>query len=176
MTRCQTKQQDQQPPRMEKGHCIQDLADSDRRVALQKLAVGAAVLAGGAILPDKWTAPLVEFAVLPAHATTSGSVADPPYTHTEVIKKNGYISIDQVLRPKFVSAKIGTQYGSSIKIVFNTGGTIYVPNTAHDVITREHRVYRAGGDPRYPARPTMEVYAEPGSSATKITIHYAKKS
>ena len=158
------------------------LQNSGRRSAIRKLAVGAAALAGCSVLPEKWTAPLVEFAFLPAHAATSGAAAggatkadtkaDSPYTKTEVIPKAGYISIDKVLRPKFISKKIGKQYGKSIKIVFNTGGVIYVPDTAHDVITREDRVYRSGGKPSYPDIPTMEVYAEPKSKATSITIHY----
>ena len=146
--------------------------DQGRRAVLRKFAVGAAAVAGCSILPDKWTAPLVEFAVLPAHAATSGVAADAPYTKIEVIEKSGVISIDKILRPKFVSSKIGIEYGPSMKIVFNTGGVIHVPDTGNDVITKEERVYRAGGDPRYPARPTMEVYAEPGSRASKITIHY----
>ena len=144
-----------------------------RRQVLRKMAVGAAALAGCSVLPERWTSPLVEFAALPAHAATSGMAADPPYTKTEVIQKSGVISIDKVLRPKFISPKYGWDYGTSMKIVFNTGGVIYVPDTRHDVITRESRVYRTGG--RRPDIPTMEVYAEPTSKATSITIHYMGK-
>ncbi len=144
-----------------------------RREAIRKLAVGAATLAGVSVLPDRWTAPLAEFGCLPAHAATSGQLKEST-EKTEVILKSGYISIDRILRPKFVSKKIGADYGKSIKIEFNTGGVIYVPDTRHDVITKEQRVYRPGGDSRYPARPTMEVYAEPKSKATSITIHYKK--
>ena len=39
------------------------------------MAIGTAALAGCSALPDKWTTPLVEFGALPAHATTSGSLA-----------------------------------------------------------------------------------------------------
>lgn len=145
-------------------------ADCDRRAVLKKMAAGAAVVAGCSILPDKWTTPLAEFAVLPAHAATSGYAADAPFTKTEVIEKSGVISIDKVLRPKFVSPKMGWDYGASMKIVFDTGGVIHVPNTSHDVITKEKRIYRTGG--RRPDIPTMEVYAEPGNKATKIIIHF----
>ena len=142
-----------------------------RREAIRKLAVGAATLASVSVLPDRWTAPLAQFGCLPAHAATSGAATESK-EKTEVILKSGYISIDRILRPKFVSKKIGADYGKSIKIEFNTGGAIHVPDTRHDVITKEKRVYRAGGDSRYPARPTMEVYAEPKSRATYITIYY----
>lgn len=144
--------------------------DRDRRSVLRKMAVGAVAVAGCSMVPEKWTTPLAEFAVLPAHAATSGYAADPPFTKTEVIEKSGEISIDKVLRPKFVSPKLGKDYGSSMKIVFDTGGEIHVPNTSQDVITAEDRVYRAGA--RYPDIPTMEVYAEPKSKATKIIIHF----
>ena len=43
-----------------------------RRLAIRKLVIGTAALAGCSVLPDKWTIPLVEFGTLPAHATTSG--------------------------------------------------------------------------------------------------------
>ena len=144
--------------------------DRDRRSVLRKMAVGAVAVAGCSMVPDKWTTPLAEFAVLPAHAATSGYAADPPFTKTEVIEKSGVISIDKILRPKFVSPKLGKDYGSSMKIVFDTGGEIHVPNTSQDVITKEHRVYRTGGRRR--DIPTMEVYAEPKSRASKIIIHF----
>lgn len=144
--------------------------DRERRSILRKMAVGAVAVAGCSMIPKEWTTPLAEFAVLPAHAATSGYAADPPYTKTEVIEKSGMISIDKILRPKFVSPKLGRDYGPSMKIVFDTGGEIHVPNTSHDVITREERVYRAGA--RYPDIPTMEVYAEPKSKATLIIIHF----
>lgn len=143
--------------------------DQGRRTVLRQLAAGAVVAAGCSIIPDMWNTPIVESAELPSHATTSGLTADAPYTKVEVIEKSGMISIDKVLRPKFVSPKLGTAYGSTMKIVFDTGGVIHVPNTAHDVITKEHRVYRKGSRREIP---TMEVYAEPRSRASKIYIHY----
>ncbi len=47
-----------------------------RRTVLRKLAVGSAALAGCSILPEKWTAPIIEFGALPAHATTSGDLEE----------------------------------------------------------------------------------------------------
>ena len=177
MTVCSTQKDS---PKEHTGQAIQQAAgneplDSGRRTAIRKLAVGAAALAGCSMLPDKWTSPLIEFGSLPAHAVTSGAAqqtaaATTETLKTEVIQKSGYISIDKVLRPKFVSPKMGWDYGKSIRIVFNTGGEIIVGDTRHDVITRENRVYRTGG--RRANIPTMEVYAEPKSKATYITIYY----
>jgi len=59
------------PPRSLEQPVAADSARNERRTALKKIAVGAAAVAGYSILPDKWTAPLVEFGALPAHATTS---------------------------------------------------------------------------------------------------------
>ena len=140
-----------------------------RREAIRKLAVGAAALAGVSVLPDRWTAPLAEFGCLPAHAATSGQAKDST-EKTEVIPKSGYISIDKVLRPKFISKKLGPDYGKSMRIEFDAGGVIHVPDTRHDVITKEERVYRPGGTRA--EIPTMEVYDHPKSKATSITIYY----
>ena len=139
-----------------------------RREAIRKLAVGAATLAGVSALPEIWTTPFAEFGSLPAHAATSGQPKDST-EKTEVIPKSGYISIDKVLRPKFIAKKLGTAYGKSMRIEFDTGGVIHVPDTRHDVITREDRVYRWGGRKDIP---TMEVYDHPKSKATSITIFY----
>lgn len=55
-----------------------ELESKERRTLIRKLALGTAALAGCSVLPDKWTVPLVEFGVLPAHATTSGEAAAAP--------------------------------------------------------------------------------------------------
>ena len=55
-----------------------ELESKERRTLIRKLALGTAALAGCSVLPDKWTVPLVEFGVLPAHATTSGKAAAKP--------------------------------------------------------------------------------------------------
>ncbi|MGW8192848.1 MAG: hypothetical protein ACWGOX_01150 [Desulforhopalus sp.] len=145
---------------------------------MRKVAVGSAALACCSALPSKWTTPLLEFSSLPAHATTSGAAKPTktnPYNKTEKINKTGQISIDKILRSKFVSKKLGTDYGKSIKIEFDTGGVINVPDTSKDVNV-DKRGYRPGGPicSHHDAKeiPTMEVYAEPGSKASYITIHY----
>ncbi|EKD37957.1 MAG: hypothetical protein ACD_75C00927G0004, partial [uncultured bacterium] len=45
---------------------------------MQKIAVGVGVLAGCAVLPEKWTRPIIGQIVLPAHAATSGSTLHDP--------------------------------------------------------------------------------------------------
>ncbi|MCI5121745.1 MAG: hypothetical protein D3908_11245 [Candidatus Electrothrix sp. AUS4] len=47
-----------------------------RRTIIKKIAVGSAALAGCSILPEKWTAPVMEFGALPAHAVTSGELIE----------------------------------------------------------------------------------------------------
>ena len=51
-----------------------DAVNKKRRSFLRKLAVGSAAVAGCSVLPEKWSTPLVNFATLPAHATTSGDI------------------------------------------------------------------------------------------------------
>lgn len=174
--------------------------DRQRRTIIRKLAVSSAALACCSVIPTKWTPPFLEFGTLPAHATTSAptaqeilkqiedqiaaaqqpapaqaaatTAADSPYTRTKRIDQAGKIYIDGILRNKFVSKKLGPQYGKRIKIVFSTGEVLLVPNTKEDV-NFDGMGYRPGGnytyhkDVRY-----MEVYARPGSRAKHITIHY----
>lgn len=147
---------------------------TSRRSIVKKMAVGSAALACCSALPSKWTTPFLEFGSLPAHATTSATVASSSYSKTERIDRTGDIYIDGTIRSKFVSSKLGTAYGTSIQVVFDTGGVINVPDTTKDVNT-DQRGYRPGGGmANHPVSeiPTMEVYAEPGSRATYITIHY----
>ena len=117
-----------------------------RRVLVQKIAVSSAALACCSIIPAQWSRPLIEFGTLPAHATTSAptisdiikliedevapaekpdqtdpaatSAGDSLYNKTERIDYSGDISIDKILRRKFASDKVGTQYGKSMRIVF----------------------------------------------------------
>lgn len=149
-----------------------------RRTIVRKIAVGSAALACCSVVPAKWTTPLLEFGALPAHATTSGTPKSPPnspYNKTERINRSGDISINKILRRKFASKKLGTAYGKSMRIEFNTGGVMNIPDTSKDVNV-DKRGYRPGGPicSHHSAKeiPAMEVYAEPGSKATYITIHY----
>ena len=46
----------------------------ERRTTIKKIAVGVGALAGISSLPDKWTKPIVEGIILPAHAQTSANL------------------------------------------------------------------------------------------------------
>lgn len=58
------------------SHNPPQVTDKKRREIIKKLALGSAAVTGCSLLPHKWTTPLVEFGVLPAHATTSGLVEE----------------------------------------------------------------------------------------------------
>lgn len=174
--------------------------DRERRTIIRKLAVSSAALACCSAIPAKWTTPFLEFGTLPAHATTSAptlqevvkeiedqiaaaqqpaptetvatTAASSSDSKTTRIDQSGEIYIDGILRNKFVSKKLGPQYGKSIKIVFSTGEELNVPDTKEDV-NYDGMGYRPGGNYTYHKDVTyMEVYAKPGSRAKYITIHY----
>ena len=196
-----TSQEKCQPNNLSTDEMIQ--VDHKRRTIVRKIAVSSAALACCSVIPAKWVTPVLEFGTLPAHATTSAptvqeiikqiedqiaaennttpaktttnAASGSPYNKTERIDYSGDISIDKILRRKFASTKVGTQYGKSIKIVFSTGGVMNIPDTSKDV-NIDMRGYRPGGSicPYHDAGeiPKMEVYAEPGNKAAYITIHY----
>jgi hypothetical protein len=104
--------------------------------------------------------------------STSGT-NDSRYSKKETIKKTGDIMIDRILRSKFVSNRRGPTYGKTINIVFNTGEQLFVPDTSRNVDTKQGRAYRPGGNYHLNKDVhNMEVYADPGSRATSITIYY----
>jgi len=62
-----------------------DKPSGDRRKTLKTLLVGSGVaLAAGKTLPDKWTKPVVDSVILPAHAqtTTPPDTTDTPQEPT----------------------------------------------------------------------------------------------
>ncbi|MBI5546014.1 MAG: hypothetical protein HY901_19150 [Deltaproteobacteria bacterium] len=104
-----------------------------------------------------------------AFNATTGAGGGVTYPQT------GMLSINKVLRPKFViSGRVGQDFGKSFKLVFNTGEVIYVPNSACDVNLKSGAGYRPGnqGDAgRRKEIPSMTVFAPPGSKATSVTIY-----
>jgi hypothetical protein len=179
-------------------HQATDQIDHKRRTIVRKIAVGSAALACCSALPTKWTTPLVEFGSLPAHATTSGTTiasiveevkqeiegteaaapaapegAAAASANSERINLTGQIYIDGILRNKFVSNKLGPQYGKSMKIVFSSGRELGVPDTTKDVNSVSGRAYRPGGNYTYHKDvDKMEVYADPGDKSTYIDIYF----
>jgi hypothetical protein len=62
---------------------LQNLPDNQaRRKTIKKLVIGAGALAGYSMLPEKWTKPVIEQIILPAHAQTSGITLINPLTLT----------------------------------------------------------------------------------------------
>ena len=53
-------------------------ADLGRRKAVKKIVFGATAITAFSAFPTKWSKPLIEQIVLPAHAQTSGPSADTP--------------------------------------------------------------------------------------------------
>ncbi|MCI5167351.1 MAG: hypothetical protein D3903_14975, partial [Candidatus Electrothrix sp. GM3_4] len=67
------------PNNDETDQCLQSVDQErniSRRTVIRKLAIGSAALAGCSIFPKKWTAPVIEFGSLPAHAITSGELEE----------------------------------------------------------------------------------------------------
>ena len=179
--------------------------NATRRSVIKKMAVGSAALAGCSVLPEKWVPPLVEFGALPAHATTSGALeaiieelsrgveeaeaaevqaaAAPEvednrgYGNQVTVKNNGAkISIDKILRDKFVFPKLGPQYGPKLLIVWSDGRELYVPDSKRMTMYGggDERKYQPGGpySGNNPDIPTMEVYAAIGTHPDSVTLYY----
>lgn len=53
-----------------------------RRKVVQKMLITGGVIAGSAYLPSKWTKPVLDFIVVPAHAQTSGTTTTTSTTTT----------------------------------------------------------------------------------------------
>jgi len=51
--------------------------DEGRREVLRKILIGGGIAAGAAMLPDKWTKPVVDSIIAPAHAQTSTTTPTP---------------------------------------------------------------------------------------------------
>lgn len=55
-----------------------DTHDAGRRAALRKLASGLGLIAGGSMLPERWTKPVIEWVVSPAQAQQGTPEIPPP--------------------------------------------------------------------------------------------------
>lgn len=60
----------------ESAHELRSAQPQVRRKLLKNLAIGSGAIIGAALAPEKWTAPIVNAVVLPAHAETSD--IEPP--------------------------------------------------------------------------------------------------
>ncbi len=147
-----------------------DLINTDRRQVIRKFAVGTAALAGCSMLPERWTTPVLEFAALPAHATTSGEIAAADdavvdatdadaalaadaaaapaddkrgYSNSLTIQNTGArMSCDSIWQDKFVFSKLGPEYAKSFLIVWSDGNELYVPDSSHMVMNVDQNDFR----------------------------------
>jgi hypothetical protein len=159
----------------------------DRRKVLKKMTIGAGVIAGYSVLPEKWTTPIIGQIALPAHATTSGTtaidatdVADGTYNTTETFS----LSKSPDNRRYTWLDKTGSAYGGEIKFVFDGGDELVVPDAkvthgADGSTSNHYQAYYfcgtdfAPGTPEYNGK-LASVFAAPGSSASSVTLHYNK--
>ncbi len=98
------------------------LENRDRRKILKRIALKSTVLAGCSVLPHKWTSPIVEFGVLPAHAVTSGQ-----NNLTEHGNYHGRYNGD---RPTWYFSKRMKDYPQKLTVVVD--GCAKVKITSHD--------------------------------------------
>ena len=148
-----------------------DPISTERRKVIRKLAVGTAALAGCSVLPEKWTIPVLEFAALPAHATTSGDIEEKAkeaadaaaaeaaatksasedaadddlrgYSNSLTIENTGdRMSCDSIWQDKFVFSKLGPEYGKSFLIVWSDGNELYVPDSSHMTMDVDQNDFR----------------------------------
>jgi uncharacterized membrane protein YgcG len=109
---------------------------------------------------------------------TSGSTAPPGeaseipgYSSKMTVQWSGaQVSVDKILQRKFVFSGTGPDYGPSLLFVFSDGQRLSVPNSSQMHIgSSKARKFQPGGTSEVPS---MEVYADRGSSPTSVTLYY----
>ncbi len=171
-----------------------------RRKAIKKMAVGVSVLTGCAVLPEKWTRPIVGQITLPAHAETSGPVEAatapapaPAATETQSTASGDYNTTETYTLSSFAGNDkrftwlnaTGSTYGGPVKFVFSNGcGELNVPNASvtygADGNTSNHdqAFYFCGTDFAAGTKENngnrASVFAPPGCPAATVTMYYNK--
>lgn len=105
--------------------------NSDRRKILKKIAVGTIAVAGCSALPSKWTSPVVEFGVLPAHAVTSGEVevqAELTTTSDSGTEEGTYWGRFNGNRPTWYYSKTMAEYPQQFTVVIEGCVIVEVTN------------------------------------------------
>lgn len=142
-----TDQKKQNPPReLHDDKAMPDPQDKGRRTALRKLVIGAGALTAYHVLPVRWSQPIVEQIVLPAHAGTSGvSLFDPctvkiisgdTTTATVTVSVDGYVTPPTANLPAQI---VATPSGGG-------GGPVTV-NTTTDAAGKFGATVTVGGGP-----------------------------
>ncbi len=90
--------------------------NDSRRKLLKSIAVGSGAVAAGSAIPKKWSKPLVDSVVLPAHAQTTGCPSCSGPEQSEPYNS----SLDMEL----VDGNLGT---GTLKLIFGDGDTMEVP-------------------------------------------------
>lgn len=99
------------------------------------------------------------------------------YANKITVNNNGAkISIDKILRDKFVFPKLGPQYGPKLLVVWSDGRELSVPDSKKMTMYGggDERKYQPGGSysGNNPDIPTMEVYAAIGTHPESVTVYY----
>lgn len=112
--------------------------NNERRKVLKKLAIGTVAVAGCSVLPAKWTSPIVEFGVLPAHAVTSGATVSEAVVETVVeaqaetqganTDKGRYVGRTNGGRPTWYFPRNMRDYPQQFTLVIDGCTTVEVTN------------------------------------------------
>lgn len=123
-----------------------------------------------------------ESAAATGSAATTSAEAPPTedmrgYANKITAQNNGAkISIDKILRDKFVFPKLGPQYGPKLLVVWSDGRELSVPDSKKMTMygNGDERKYQPGGpySGNNPDIPSMEVYAAIGTHPKSVTVYY----
>jgi len=108
-----------------------DRPNSDKRRTILKLGAGTGIVAAGAALPRRWTRPLIESAVLPAHAQAT-MIAGPFFNSSPIlllVDAGGSI-MDQIFPKAYASGTLTFQLCITV-----SGITAFVDAYVADGIT-----------------------------------------
>lgn len=154
------------------------------------MTIGAGVIAGYSVLPEKWTAPIIGQIALPAHATTSGTTAiEIETTEGATVEYNSsetftlmHTSVNN--KPLAWLSHTGAYYGGQIKFVFSGGTEMVVPDArvtygADGTTSNHNQPYYFCGTDFAPGAPEYNnklasIFGAPGSSDTSVTLYYNK--
>lgn len=131
-----------------------------RRKLLTAMMTGGAV-AGAAGLPKKWTSPVVDSVLLPAHAQTSGDLSDPCQLNVEVTGAGDSAQVTVTVSGTVTGP--GDVSGITMNILFE----LLMNNSVVDSDT-ENDDTNAGGN--YSASTTFSGICAEGANGVRVTV------